>query len=414
MNTPSRHVRPVLLLLLAACSSASSRNLFGDDASANDSSGAVDHLDAGDAHRASSEREASPCDDTSVDLSVVDYFTGHPIAGVTSAIDGFSPGTSPFCLGPGVHPIRIQASGYAAYNGAIQLPGGATSRTVRLFPVTSSVAAWVALVNSDRQSNGAPAVQLDTGLMIAAWDHAVDMGVQGYFAHFDPHGFSPTTRSLLLGSMMAGWENIAAGAPSYEAAEAAFMSEKTNLPNQSPSDCAKNYGLAGHYCDIVATSHTSLGLAIASVPGSPWTTYYDQELGDLYGYFDTTVIRPEPLVTASASLTLVPATGETFVYEYAQTMPAPLPIAIATLNADPECSSMCPPGDAWYPMGNTPISYTGVKPYTPMLTASDITFVGLTTNVKTFFGDSALAGFWGGGTVMPDSYGAASKAYLVP
>jgi hypothetical protein len=75
---------------------------------------------------------------------------------------------------------------------------------------------------------------------------------------------------------------------------------------------------------------------------------------------------------------------------------------------------MCPPGDVWYPTGNTPVSTTGPTPYAPVLTTSEIVFVALSTNFTPFLSASVYAAFWGGGTVKPDSYGAASKSYLVP
>jgi hypothetical protein len=354
-----------------------------------------------------------PCSATSVSVSLVDYFSGETLSG-SASIDGASAGGGPFCVGPGVHPVSIKASGYATYNGAIQLPGGATSRTIRLFPVSTAVAGWLALVNMDRQSNGAPPVQLDNALTIAAWDHAIDMGTQGYVGHFDPHGFAPTTRSLMLGSMLMGSEDFAYGYPTYEVADNSFMVEKAQLPNQTASDCAAHDALADHYCNIVSVLHNWVGLAVAKMPASTHITYYDQEFGDLYGYFDTTVLAPEAPADASAPVTLVPAPGYTFKSEDVGTMAAPTPISIATINADPGCASMCPPGDVWYATGTTAVSTTGPAPYVPMLSSSEVVFVSLWTNVMPFVGASVYAAFWGSGNVTPDTYGASSKPYLVP
>jgi uncharacterized protein YkwD len=397
-----------LLVVAAACSSSTT-------ASSPDGSvaGAGDSGARGRSVRDAADARPTSCNETVVNITVVDYFTGAAVADTLVTVDG-APATSPFCLGSGVHPVTIQASGYATYNGAIQLPGGATSRSVPLFPVTTSAAAWLALANTDREANGAPAVQLDDGLMIAAWDHAVDMGVQGYFAHFDPHGFAPTTRSLMLGSMLMGSEDIAAGVPTYEQADAEFMAEQAKLPNQAASDCATSDSLAPHFCNIVAATHNRLGVGIVDVPGSPYKTYYDQEFGDLYGYYDTTVLPPEPPLDAGAPVTLLPAPGYPFKYEQVEMMAAPTPIGIATLNADIGCASMCPAGDVWYPTGNMAVSSNGPLPYTPTLSASQIVFVALETNAMPFLGASAYAAFWGGGTAKPDSYGASSKSYLVP
>jgi len=259
-----------------------------------------------DAGGASGDAGSAPCPPSGFHVAVVDYFTGAAVTATTTTVDGGTAAGGPSCLslGDGVHPVSITAPGYATYNGAIQVPGGAQSRTVSLFPVTASLAGWLALVNADRQANGVPPVGLDNGLTIAAWDHAVDMGLKGYYAHFDPHGFAPTTRSLLLGSMIMGSENLDVGEATYSDAEAAFVAEKQQLPNHAQSDCVNDDKLAGHYCNLVWTQHNWVGLAIASVPGSPWVMYYDQEFGDLYGYYDTTVLAPEPALGTSAQLTL--------------------------------------------------------------------------------------------------------------
>ena len=288
-----RLVPVVSILVLSGCSSASSSKSDGKDSgTGNDGRG-----DTG-AH----DRDGEPggCGAARM-VTVVDYFTGKPVD-ATATVDGASAGAELPCLtvASGVHPIAISASGYATFNDAVQVPGGATSRTIKLVPVTPSLASWLELVNSDRMANGAGPLQLNNGLMTAAWDHAVDMGEKAYFAHFDPHGFAPTTRSLLLGSMVIGAEDIAVGQPTYVQAEATFMAERLNLPHQSPSDCATDYDLADHYCDIITPSHNWLGLGIADVPGSPYKTYFDQEFGDLYGYYDTTVMGPEPALDASA------------------------------------------------------------------------------------------------------------------
>jgi len=345
-------------------------------------------------------------------IHVVDYFTGAPVD-ATVTVDGSPAGTS-LCLADGVHPIAVSASGYATHNDAIQVPGGAQSRTVQLVSVTPSLAHWLALVNSDRAANGAGALALDNGLMIAAWEHAADMGLVGYVSHWDPQGFAPTTRALMLGAMVMPAENVAAGTDTYVAAEQAFMAERSMLPNQSPNDCATNDDLAGHYCDLVWPSHNVLGLAIADVPQSPYVNYYDQEFGDLYAYYDTTVIGPEPKAGASAPLMLIPGPGQTFSSEFVQTMPAPTAISVATLNADPVCASACPAGDLVFPTGNTPLTATGPTAYTPTLSPGEIVFVELSTSVQTFFGAASVyAAFWESGTTTPTGYGASSVSYRV-
>ena len=165
---------------------------------------------------------------------------------------------------------------------------------------------------------------------------------------------------------------------------------------------------------IVFAAHNWVGLGLASVPGSPWGTYYDQEFGDLYGYYDTTVLPPEPALGASASLQMLPAAGQSFVDDYVGTMQAPTPISIATLNADMTCASMCPAGDQWFPGNEMTVGGSTPTPFMPPLSQSQMVFAGLATNAMPYVGASAWAGFWPGGTVLPDSYGASSVTYLVP
>ena len=419
-STASRRLTLIAwVVLIASCSSSPAIHEHAGDAG-NQPDGVMGPGDASDASHPGDGppgSEGGPpesCSPGQFSVTTVDYFTGAPVV-ATATVDGAPATTFPcLTLATGVHPIAVSAEGYPTYNDAIQVPGGATSRTVKLISITPSLASWLTLVNSDRKANGADPLALDNGLMVAAWDHAVDLGVQGYTAHFDPHGFGPTTRSLMLGSMVISAENLAFGQATYTAAEAAFMAERLMLPHQEPSDCATSYDLADHYCDLITTSHNLLGLAITDVPGSPYKTYYDQEFGDLYAYYDTTVLGPEPALGSNAPVTLIPAAGDTFTYEYVQTMPAPTPIPIATLDADPDCASMCPPGDLSYPTGNTKVSTSGPTPYSPTLNASEIVFLEMTTSATSFFGASVYAAFWGGGTVMPDTYGASASMYRVP
>jgi hypothetical protein len=387
------------------------------DAPAGDQGGssAPPGVDAG-ASESGAVPQPTSCPASSVMVSVVDYFTGAPVSLAMATVDGAPAGSGAslcFTLATGVHPVSISASGYATYNGAVQLPGGAMTRTVPLFPVGPSLAGWLALVNADRQANGAPPVQLDDWLTIVAWDHAVDMAVQGYYAHFDPHGLAPTTRSLLLGSMVMGSENLDVGSASYADAETAFMVEKSQLPNQSPSDCANDDSLAGHYCNIVAAPHNWVGLAVADVPQSQYGTYYDEEFGDLYGYYDTTVIPAQPALGTTASLSVVPAPGQTFQYGAVEALSTPVPIPIATLNADPTCASMCPSTDQWYPTTTTQAVET-LAPFSPDLSQNQIVFAAIYTNEPAFVGAAAYAAFWAGGNVTLETYGAASVSYLVP
>ncbi len=200
--------------------------------------------------------------------------------------------------------------------------------------------------------------------------------------------------------MLPGWENIAAGYDDWQAAEAAFMAEKANLPNKSPSDCAKYWSDAGHYCNIVDKTHDRVGVSIVASSGTKFGTYYDEEFGDLYGWYDPSVAGPEPSIGTSASLDFVAGTGASGASGYMQFMPEPAPISIATLNADPTCSSQCPSADRWGPSGGgqvanpIPLSFGTNQVYWPELVA---TIGGSLTY-------AAFSAKWAGGTVLPTTY----------
>jgi len=343
-------------------------------------------------------------------IDAVDYFSGRAIPNVTIAIDGAAiasaSGQGQLTPGAGLHSLTVAAAGYATYNGALQWPRGTATRSVALFPVSRVLRAWLAQINADRAANGGSPVALDDMLTIAAYDHAVDMGTRGYFAHFDPHGFAPTTRSLLLGSMMMGAENIAAGYGTWHDAEASFMSERSRLPDRDAADCAdERAAAAGHYCNIVWSSHNWVGLADVNVPGSPYGTYYDQEFGDLYGRYDISVPQLSA-IGSTVSLDLAPASGASTRATALGVMHAPVAISIATLNADPTCSSRCPAADAVYPAQRALSTRADRVALTP--SASELYFVAQYTNVTTYVGAGSWSIAFPSGTIMPDRYTSAS------
>jgi uncharacterized protein YkwD len=348
-------------------------------------------------------------------VAVSDYFAGMSVTNASMTVDGSpvtgSGGTFAPALPAGTHYIQISAPNYATFNGAIQVPGGAALRSIKLIPVSSLVAAWLAQINADRAANGAGSVQLDDMLSIAAYDHAADMASQGYYAHFDPIGFAPTTRSLLLKSMMMGSENIAAGFATWTQAEQAFMAEKSSLPDQAASDCEipQNDELAGHYCNIVWPTHNWVGLAIVQLGSSPYGLYYDEEFGDLYGAYDRSTYALNPSLGTSATLGLVPESGAQLTFYDVGTLPNPVPIAISTLNADPRCLSQCPSADQWYPVNGTG---TYSPPFPLSLEQNQLYFTEAYTNIpQIFVGAGAWAVFWPGGTTLPTEY---SNSTLVP
>lgn len=357
--------------------------------------------------RASPTPALSAAPAATIHIAATDYFGGATIA-ATILVDG-KPTATTFALASGLHRLQIIAPGFATYNGAIQVPGGATTRDVPLMPLGPNIDAWLLALNSDRLTSGSPPVQIDDALAIAAFNHAADMAVRNYFAHFDTHGFAPTTRSLLFGSGVMADENLAAGFSSVSDVESAFALERNALPKKSPADCAAYDALASHYCNLVFANHNWVGLAATTSTNSTYGTYFAQEFGDLYALVDATVANVEPSLGTTAWLTMGSLDGGT-IFASVSTQAAPVPITIATLNADPACATQCPAADHFYPVGLA----TQADPalFSIPFALDQLYIPQAFTTTATFVGSSAASVYWPGGSVMPDWYGNASLSPL--
>jgi uncharacterized protein YkwD len=143
------------------------------------------------------------------------------------------------------------------------------------------------LVNADRRATGLPPVKRDAVAERAAQEHADDMAHLGFTAHWGSDGSVPEERYTLAGGMHFVQENAACffdaqqrpldRRPRFEASpleqiEAAFMGE---VP---PHD--------GHRKNILAPTHTGLGIGLAQPEGSaqPCMT---QEFVDVRGEYAT-------------------------------------------------------------------------------------------------------------------------------
>ena len=335
-------------------------------------------------------------------VSVVDYFTAQTIGSASVTVDG-APLTH--ALSTGLHTLVVTAPGYATFNGAIQVPGGAANRTVKLFPVSPSMTAWLAQIDADRAANGAGAVQLDDMLSIAAYDHAGRSSDSGLLRALRPAGVQPEHALAAAGLDDArsgrhrrGLRRLGRrGKRDDGGAYRAAAPGRRRLPNEPES-------LAGHYCNIVWPLHNWVGLALLSAPGgaTQYGTYYDQEFGELYGVYDTTV---PPAAASAGSLSFAGANGSTLGTGYVATLATPAPIAIATLNADPRCASSCPAADQWYPSAGNTFFSAGTWTFTTALSSSQLTFPELSSNVAGLFDGAAIdADAWPGATVTPATY----------
>jgi hypothetical protein len=145
-----------------------------------------------------------------------------------------------------------------------------------------------------------------------------------------------------------------------------------------------------------------------SAPGGAtlYGSYYDQEFGEFYGVYDTTVLPVEPAPGTTGSLQFetnaLALTGS--ATGYVSTMQTPVAIPIATLNADPRCLTSCPTADQWYPTP-TSGSFTSAWMLTTSLASGTLYFPELYSNVSGLFDGAAIdAVVWPGGTVVPATY----------
>ncbi len=159
--------------------------------------------------------------------------------------------------------------------------------------VTSDEAAWLTQVNADRAANGSAPLVFDEALLESGRYWANFMATTGYFNHCipasscggpsatpppgaAPQDATPATRDAYFNAYFGGWgENIAAGFPTWAAAESAFMAEKANCPGDTATGCPFTES-TGHFLNIVDPSYLWAGLG-EGLNGAGYGDYYDQE-----------------------------------------------------------------------------------------------------------------------------------------
>ncbi len=110
------------------------------------------------------------------------------------------------------------------------------------------------LVNQERTSRGLDPVVEDLEAAEAAYGHAYDMDVRGFFDHDNPTGEDPGERLQRAGvNSLFGWgENIAQGQPTPEAVMSAWMDS------------------TGHRRNILDPLFGRLGIGVRLSSGGPW------------------------------------------------------------------------------------------------------------------------------------------------
>jgi uncharacterized protein YkwD len=124
----------------------------------------------------------------------------------------------------------------------------------------------LSLVNSDRSSNGLPAVELDPLMTTVAESHGLDMAEHMYFSHTDLDGYSPADRMQYYGADFGtAGENIAVGQDSPTQVETDWM----NSP--------------GHRANLLNPAFKKIGLGIVpTAKDDPYAPgyYWVQEFSD--------------------------------------------------------------------------------------------------------------------------------------
>jgi hypothetical protein len=146
--------------------------------------------------------------------------------------------------------------------GAVRPAEALTNCSVADYGINADEQAFLTLINNYRAQNGAPALQISTGLSrMSSW-HAEDMAAKNYFSHTDSLGRGFATR---LGQCDASGgsagENIAAG---YQTAQDVFNGWK-NSP--------------GHNANMLNASYRYIG--IARVTGGSYGVYWVTDLSSI-------------------------------------------------------------------------------------------------------------------------------------
>ena len=151
-------------------------------------------------------------------------------------------------------------------------PAPADEVGVATFPLRDldpEEAAFLEIINEYRTANGLGTLAASRSINQAAYDHSLDMGVQGYFAHDSLDGRSPWDRMCAAGhepactgSAMMG-ENIAAG---NEDAWNTFVQWR-----ESP----------GHNANMLTAGFTCIGIGRAIVPGSRYRVYWTTDFSSI-------------------------------------------------------------------------------------------------------------------------------------
>ncbi len=173
--------------------------------------------------------------------------------------------------------LSLAAAAAGVALAAVLAFAGPAARTSADPNLDSEEQTFVTLINNYRAQNGLGPLSIDWEMQASADWMSTDMGINGYFDHYDHctgdcvngHQYSasvsrsPWTRMCTFGYCYNTWmaENIAAG---YSTAQGVFTAWQ-NSP--------------GHNANMLGAHYIAMGIARVYVPGSPYGWYWTNDFG---------------------------------------------------------------------------------------------------------------------------------------
>jgi hypothetical protein len=216
--------------------------------------------------------------------------------GISHAVTGANGSFTIAGLLPGTYALTIFAPAphSAVVHQDLVVSATSPSGTYFMTAPTAAERGWLAQQAVDRASFGAAPLALDESALEAARYWAAFMATNTYFAHcipasscvagdntpppasYGPQDVSPQTRFDYFHGFSGGGEgeNIAAGYATWEDVDAAFMSEQSSCPGDTPTGCPFT-SATGHFLNIIDPNYSWTGVAIATATSG--TPYYDEE-----------------------------------------------------------------------------------------------------------------------------------------
>ncbi len=149
-------------------------------------------------------------------------------------------------------------------------PGGEVGvATFALRDLDPEEAAFLEIINDYRTDHGLGTLTASRSINQAAYDHSLDMGVQGYFDHTSLDGRSP-------------WDRMCAGGHEPACTGSAMMGENIAAGNADAwSTFVQWRESPGHNANMLTGEFTCIGIGRAVVSGSPYRVYWTTDFSSV-------------------------------------------------------------------------------------------------------------------------------------